>query len=124
LETDTEYLFGESHKAQVLSKTILSKVCARCMSTWNHWPGYWVCVISRQPVQWSPSMALAAETSIGIRSPLKRNDPSATEAEAVQAFLSSGTSLLGGGGSGLGEPIGNRPWPTKPHSPGSTWNFT
>jgi len=123
-EMITEYLSGESHSAQVLSKTISSKVCGCFMSTWNHWPGCCVPVMSRQPVQWSPSMALAADASIGILSPLKRNVPSATDAEAVHDFLSSGCALEACCGAGFGEFILKIPRPENCQLPGLTLNFT
>ena len=93
LETNTSYFAGESHCAHVLSNSILSKVWIFPMSTWNHCPGYWVFVMSRQPVQWSPSIALAAEPSISILLLLKTKVASGTEADAVQDFLSSARKL-------------------------------
>jgi hypothetical protein len=62
--------------------------------------------------------------SIGILAPLKGNELSATDAEAVHDFLSSGESSGGGAGNGLGEVIGNTPNPTNLHVPGSALNLT
>ena len=87
-ETVTAYWSGESHMAQVFSMTMLSKTSARPKSTWNHCPGYWVFVRSRQPVQWSPSIALAADTSMGLFFPMLNDMPS-THADAVHDLLSS-----------------------------------